>query len=153
MRVWRRSLILTMFLLNILCSGLFFGNSLSSVSYSYSYSCMPNIKQNIDCHNKSTLQSRMNMNFISVRNNDCWSFTSLFNNDVVITSHNRFLFLLNLNSCGIAPSNRLKKSSSQRYLHRFPIPGPSEISEWFRKFRNDFESSEWFPSSEWFGFA
>ena len=26
----------------------------------------------------------------------------------------------------------------------------SEISEWFRKFRNDFESSEWFPSSEWF---
>ena len=128
-----------MFLLNILCSGLFFGNSLSSISYSYSY--MPNIKQNIDCHNKSSLQSRMNMNeykphyqttavyslgylFISVRNNDCWSFISVFNNDVVITYHNRFLFLLNLNSCGIAPSNRLKKSSSQAYLHRFPIPGP-----------------------------
>ena len=132
---------LTMFLLNILCSGLFFGNSLSSISYSYSYSYMPNIKQNIDCHNKSSLQSRMNMNeykphyqttavyslgylFISVRNNDCWSFIRLFNNDVVITYHNRFLFLLNLNSCGIAPSNRLKKSSSQAYLHRFPIPGP-----------------------------
>ena len=119
-----RSLILTMFLLNILCSRLFFGNSLSSIIYNYNYSCMPNTKQNIDCHNKSTLQSRMNMNFTSVQNNDCWSFISLFNNDVVITSHNRFLFLLNLNSCGIAPSNRLKKSSSQAYLHRFPIPGP-----------------------------
>ena len=119
-RVWLLSLILTMLLLNILCSGLFFGNSSSSISYSYSYSCMPNIKQNIDCHYKSTLQSRMNMNeykphyqttavyslgylFISVRNNDCWSFISLFNNDVLITSHNRFLFLLYLNFCGIAP--------------------------------------------------
>ena len=66
-----RSLILTMFLLNILCSRLFFGNSLSSIIYNYNYSCMPNTKQNIDCHNKSTLQSRMNMNFTSVQNNDC----------------------------------------------------------------------------------
>ena len=139
-----------MFLLNILCSGLFFGNSLSRISCSYSYSCMPNIKQNIDCHYKSTLQSRMNMNeykphyqttavynlgyiFISVRNNDCWSFISLFNNDVVITSLNRFLFLLKLNSCGIdiAPSNRLQKSSSQAYLHRFPIPGPYSYQDYF----------------------
>ena len=100
--------------------------------------CQTSNKTSTVDHYKSTLQSRMNKPhyqttavyslgyiFILPRSEiTAADPLSACLTMVVITSHNRFLFLLNLNSCGIATSDRLKKSSSQAYLHSFPIPGP-----------------------------
>ena len=100
--------------------------------------CQTSNKTSTVDHYKSTLQSRMNKPHYQTTAVYSLGYIFILSRSeittadplsacltmVVITSHNRFLFLLNLNSCGIATSNRLKKSSSQAYLHRFPIPGP-----------------------------
>ena len=99
--------------------------------------CQTSNKTSTVDHYKSTLQSRMNKPHYQTTAVYSLGYIFILSRSeittadplsacltmVVITSHNRFLFLLNLNSCGIATSDRLKKSSSQAYLHSFPIPG------------------------------